>query len=67
MKFMRLLSMTQKTRLDAAKLWFRICHMRGAMSMMRVIRDKSGTTIVAGVIGYAGSSMTAETMASRDG
>ena len=45
---MRLLTMTQKTKLEAARFRFCRCHISGTMSRSMLINASSGTTTVAG-------------------
>lgn len=53
MKIKRLDSRMQNTRLDAARLRFLICQMKGGVSMMRVKRASVGSATAAGGIEYA--------------
>lgn len=60
MKFMRLAMMTQKTRLDAARLRFLICQTKGGVSMMSVINASIGTATALGVTGKVDSSIISD-------
>ncbi len=51
MKFMRFEMMIQNTRLEAAKLRFLICQIRGGVSITRVNRARVGTATAPGVTG----------------
>lgn len=51
MKFMKLVTRTQNTRLDAARLRFLICQANGGKSIMSVVNASIGTATALGVTG----------------
>lgn len=60
MKFIRLEMTTQNTRLDAAKLRFLMCQIKGGVSMMSVMNASVGSATALGVTGKVDSSIMSE-------
>lgn len=56
-KFMRLESMTQPTRLDAARLRLLMCQAKGGISIMKAVSARTGIATAAGKTGKFASAM----------
>ena len=57
MKLRKLLRMIQKTRLDAGKFLFLMCHTKGGISISMVINASKGSAIAAAETEYWGAAM----------